>query len=686
MYVSARDRRILDELLAHPEGVTVAYLAEALDVSERTIHRDLTTFDSLLQPYELTLEKKSGTGLRLSGPDQELQALTEDLSEARSIDFLPEQRQLLLSYKLLTATEPVKLHALASELHITEATVRSDLDKLTDWMEQHQLTLLRRRGFGIQAAGEEQAKRRAIRALLANHLNDTDLLRFIRRRTLAETGGRTKAIADQLLGFVDEDRIQEVERAVEEVTRRLPVPIADSSYAALVVHLALALERIQLGERVQMKEELLERLKQTQEFPLAASLAARLEERLDLTIPNTEIGYITMHLRGAKLQRDTAFQADPDLDISFLASRLIRHVSDRYGTAFSGHALEKGLTAHLSPALYRMQQQMSIHNPLKDTIQTKYPQLFAAVADAARHVFAELDVPDDEVGFLVLHFGSALELDDGREYHAYVICSTGIGSSKMMAARLKRELPQITSMEQLSVYELDQKTLDPADLIISTIALDDAYDYIQVNPFLTDDELAEIEHYMARKPGRTPDSVSKQPAAGTLESMQSQLNEALQLMQHVELIQESTAVPFWQSMQNTLLYLQGKGFVSDARAVKNALQEREQLSGVGLPNTQLALYHARSSDIREPVFLLVERLHPEPIRAMDGSTIHVRRILLMLAPLDMSDTQSSLLSSISGMIVKNERNLRLFAEGSEKEIKDVMSGEFLQLIRGITNE
>ncbi|NJP36155.1 BglG family transcription antiterminator [Alkalicoccus luteus] len=682
MYVSARDRRILDELLAHPEGVTVAYLAEALDVSERTIHRDLTTFDSLLQPYELTLEKKSGTGLRLSGPDSELQTLTNDLSEARSIDFLPEQRQLLLSYKLLTATEPVKLQALASELHITEATVRNDLDKLTSWMEDHQLTLLRRRGFGIQAAGEEASKRRAIRALLADHLNDTDLLRFIRRRTLAETGGRTKAIADQLLGFVDEERIQEVEQAVEEVNRQLPVPIADSSYAALVVHLTLALERIQLGERVQMKEELLARLRDKQEFPLAASLAARLEERLSLSIPETEIGYITMHLRGAKLQRDTQFQADPDLDISFLAGRLIRHVSDRYGTTFAGHALEQGLTAHLSPALYRMQQQMSIHNPLKETIQSKYPELFNAVQDAAGHVFADLPVPEDEVGFLVLHFGSALELDDGREYHAYVICSTGIGSSKMMAARLKREFPQITSMEQLSVYELEQKQLDPGDLIISTIALDEQYDHIQVNPFVTEEELAAIERYMGRKPGKREQPQQSEPE-GSLESMQSQLNAALHLMQHVELIQESTSVPFWTSLYNTLLYLQGKGFVGDAEAVTRALQERTKLSGVGLPNTQLALYHARTSEVREPVFLILERIQEEPVQAMDGSTIYVRRILLMLAPQQMNEIESSMLSRISSMIVKNDTSLRLFAEGTEKDVKDFMSGEFLQLIRGI---
>ncbi|WP_147803837.1 helix-turn-helix domain-containing protein [Alkalicoccus halolimnae] len=68
MYVSARDRRILDELLAHPDGVTISWIAEKLDVSDRTIHRDLANFDTILRPYELHLEKKQERGSVLSGP------------------------------------------------------------------------------------------------------------------------------------------------------------------------------------------------------------------------------------------------------------------------------------------------------------------------------------------------------------------------------------------------------------------------------------------------------------------------------------------------------------------------------------------------------------------------------------------------------------------------------------------
>lgn len=689
MYVSARDRRILDELLAHPDGVTVGYIASVLDVSERTIHRDLASLDSLLQPYELLLEKKAGLGVRLHGSDTQLSQFQEDLNKAQHFDFLPEQRQLLLSYKLLTSTEPIKLQALASELHITNATVSSDLDKVTEWLESYQLTLLRRRGFGIQIVGEEAAIRRAIRGLLSDHIGETELLRFIRRNTFAKTEGTTKSISDQLLGFVHTDRLHQIELAVEKLNHTLPTPIADSSYIALVVHLALAMERIQQGESVQMKEQLLDQLRITTEFTLASELGQELAEIFHTEVPEAEIGYITMHLRGAKLQTDESYQADPDMDTSFIVRRLVKHVGREYGFDFSARqSLEKGLTAHISPALYRLEQEMKIHNPLVETIKENYPELFQAVTSACAELFPDLYVPEDEVGFLVLHFGSALESEVNAPIsRAYVICSSGIGSSKMMASRLKKEFPQIEEIQQLSLFDLQEADIQLEDLVISTILLDDIdVDYIQVNPFLTKEEVTRIETYIAKRDFQSKQVPSvKRPAPSdgqlTLESLQSRLTSTVQLMDHVALIQEATITDLWQSIYHVLVYLQNKQLIEDAETVLDQLKAREKLSGVGIPGTNFALYHTRSAKVKEPIFLALDRRNQETIASMDGATIEASRMFIMLAPEELNKQETEILSHISGMMVKDSYSTNLFSQGSEEQLKNFMSNEFLQLYR-----
>lgn len=44
---------------------------------------------------------------------------------------------------------------------------------------------------------------------------------------------------------------------------------------------------------------------------------------------------------------------------------------------------------------------------------------------------------------------------------ALVVCSSGIGSSKMLASRLKKELPEIESFDMSSLIELKGRMFKP---------------------------------------------------------------------------------------------------------------------------------------------------------------------------------------------------------------------------------
>ncbi|MDI5790792.1 PRD domain-containing protein [Bacillus licheniformis] len=84
-----------------------------------------------------------------------------------------------------------------------------------------------------------------------------------------------------------------------QMKEKYGLSLSDSAYIALVVHLTFAIERIQLGEMINMNEEELTDLKRTKEFELALALAKALEDAFHVKIPEAEAGYITMHLRSA---------------------------------------------------------------------------------------------------------------------------------------------------------------------------------------------------------------------------------------------------------------------------------------------------------------------------------------------------------------------------------------------------
>ncbi|HEV8224212.1 MAG TPA: HTH domain-containing protein, partial [Rubrobacteraceae bacterium] len=150
---------MIEVLLRHPEGLTAGDIASRLGVSARTVHRDLQGVSEFLSPHGLTLVKQSGRGLRVEGSVEAREQTLEALREAGTSVLTPEGRRLSLLRTLLGADEPIKLRALASGLKVSVGTVSRDLDGAEDWLADSDLSLLRKRGYGVKVHGAEDDRR-----------------------------------------------------------------------------------------------------------------------------------------------------------------------------------------------------------------------------------------------------------------------------------------------------------------------------------------------------------------------------------------------------------------------------------------------------------------------------------------------------------------------------------------------
>ena len=73
MIVSARERLIVQLLMEDADQeVTIKELAEQIDVSERTNHRDLKNIESVLHKFNLQLVKRAGIGIKMVGSETSL--------------------------------------------------------------------------------------------------------------------------------------------------------------------------------------------------------------------------------------------------------------------------------------------------------------------------------------------------------------------------------------------------------------------------------------------------------------------------------------------------------------------------------------------------------------------------------------------------------------------------------------
>ncbi|MFD2706087.1 BglG family transcription antiterminator [Salibacterium lacus] len=699
-YMTARERELIRYLLHQDKDTPVADAAAALAVSSRTVHRDLKGLGKTLRLYNLNLIKSAGKGVRIEGSCEDKQELELSLLQPSVVEYTAQERRTLILCRLLESVEPLKLQTFAAELKVTSATISYDLDQLETWFETTDLSLTRRRGYGVTVSGSESAKRAAMSSLIAENFGENDLFRLMRENIKSKNGSpESGEISQRLLGLVEQDKWLTVEKILADMKDELPYHFADSAYVGLVVHLTLAIERISQGEKIEINDSYLKTLEDTKEHETAVLLIEKLEKVFQLSIPKAEVGYITMHLRGAKIREDQDYLPDLDhLSAAVYAKALMDYMQSATGQPLKeDDSLYQGLVAHLDPALYRISENMRIYNPLLDQIKTDYEDLFLLVTEA---VDESLDrtLPESEVGYLTLHFGSALEkLQNDSRVNALVVCSSGIGSSKMLMTRLRKEIPEIEDLKNISMMDLQDHREAGYDIVISTMELsDNVLPYIVVNPFLTKKDIEKVKLFIRKLPPpehsgtpvnareeTEPEAVQIDPenVSRELRRIEAFSTVIVQVMETFRVLPAVEEEDLFQVLTTAETAIKQDGVLHESHSAAEALWNRYQKGGTAVPHTNLALFHARTDAAQSPCFLIQPLHKPLRLKAMDDTETDVMHLLILLAPDDSRTETYDVLSVVSEQLVAGRETLDLFASADEDKIKAHLGKAFRQWLK-----
>ncbi|PGM59058.1 BglG family transcription antiterminator [Bacillus sp. AFS053548] len=687
MYISAREREIINLLLDHSNGINVQEIAVNLNVSSRTVQRELKGVESIASAHNLSLRKVLGVGMHIEGtPEQKNELQIAILKSGQ--EFTQKERQELILCSLLKEPESIKLSSLANDLHVTVATVSNDLNKVEEWLKDFDLDLIRKKGYGIALLGSERKKRKALGHLIAQQLNEYEFLSVVEDEY--ESKNR---FSNGLLEIIKLEKLTMIGKMIRDIEQQLPYSLADSAFMTFTIHLSLAIERIIQGEVVKMDQVVLEELSTTKEFNIASQIVNELEEVFKVNIPNAEKGYITMHLLGARQRQEkNDWLEESSTEIVAGSKKLINYVSKELEINFEeDQALFEGLITHIEPAIYRIQKKLDANNPLASQIQEDYPAMFKIIQEGLKEALPKIVFPTEEIAYLVLHFGSSQVIyDNSKEVRALVLCSSGIGSSKMLASRIKKEIKEITEIEVSSLANLRNIQIEQYDIILSTVEMPGFLKkYITVNPLLPKKESEQIRDEIRRNSLTTEATLlrklqnkkfQKQIKIETPELIKQNLEVIHQYSEtvlHILNTFETISLPFIPTSSILLLEVckqaNVRGLIGDYFEVTNQLSEREKTGGLGIPGTSIALYHCRSEYVMQPVFLSFLLHEPIVVKAMDHSSIKINTLLLLLAPVDLQTGQLEVLSTISSTIIEDEESTRIFTSNNYTDIYNKLS-------------
>lgn len=102
-------------------------------------------------------------------------------------------------------------------------------------------------------------------------------------------------------------------------------------------------------------------------------------------------------------------------------------------------------------------------------------------------LFSLNPISDDENGFITLYFAKMMELNL-KKIKCIIVCSTGIGISELLKAKISKSFSEIEIIDVLSAREFMKEKLD-VDLVISTISLDiDTSQFLLISGMFTEDD------------------------------------------------------------------------------------------------------------------------------------------------------------------------------------------------------
>lgn len=175
-------------------------------------------------------------------------------------------------------------------------------------------------------------------------------------------------------------------------------------------------------------------------------------------------------------------------------SSLINEIEKKFHFPFSEDKnLAENLLLHINMAMERIQSGITVTNPMLEDIYQSDPKLYEIVKESFRNIFQPIKIPEDEIGYIVIYFIASMDYLSKNSISVLVVCSTGIGSSKMLRSRLEREFSEIDVKKIISLHKLHDEDLKQYDFIISTVPLDlDESKYLCVSPLLNDGEKEKV--------------------------------------------------------------------------------------------------------------------------------------------------------------------------------------------------
>lgn len=210
---------------------------------------------------------------------------------------------------------------------------------------------------------------------------------------------------EEIVKSFPQEYVDVAENIIHYAEQKLNVELNPHIYIALTDHLAFAFERFKKGIIIQNK--LLEEIRSLyfDEFKVGIWAKEYIKQKLDIEIPDDEIGFIALHIHTAKNNyKDITIT----MDIATMIKDMTKIIETRLNIKIDESSISyQRLKTHFHFALKRMikKERFCDIDAELEIIRTKYKKAYSIAKDIQEHIENEYEyyMPDEELVYISLH-------------------------------------------------------------------------------------------------------------------------------------------------------------------------------------------------------------------------------------------------------------------------------------------
>lgn len=486
--LSERQKKIVDLILKHPQGVNATVISQEVRVSPRTIRNDIASINMCLMNNHCMINssKRVGYFIVSDSVDKVKDCLSIiDAIDHKQIPSSPMERKYYMLGQLLYEGT-ITLYDIASVLYVSEQTIYKDIVSFQKVLkEKFHFEQLQLDNGTIRLCGNEEELRILFYRIIKEEIYLSNKLVDIHLYQLARD-------------LIDVEELYDIVDYISGYCRTQEITVPDQMLYILAWMIAFTLHRCDQNHSItnsvllQHNNESLKRM------------IDQLLQDLHYTLDSEDRTLLQNYMEtlGLFSHQDTPLQHVDNEDVVQEFTKQMKH---KYALDFETMpSLFSNFKSHLEFAVKRLLMDYQLINPLLQEVKTKYSFAYeiAMLMVPILYKKYKLYMQEDELSFLALYIQPFLKVQE-TSIHTLLVYGTTPSFTNFMEAWINQEFKdRLQVVGYTPLYNLSEEIKQrKVDLIISNVVLEKKMDtpVIEITQLPCESDRKRIENFISRQ-------------------------------------------------------------------------------------------------------------------------------------------------------------------------------------------